>query len=93
MIARVVPAVALVAACTNAPPRATAGDAARANVALAELQQGRTIVVGKCAACHAPPMPTDAWQPWMDDMAERAKLDANQRRLAEQYLTVMAVTK
>ncbi len=82
-----------VAACAPAPPHATAADALRANVALAELEQGRTIVVGKCGGCHKPPLPTDHWQPVMTDMATRAKLDANQRRLAEQYLSVMAVTK
>jgi uncharacterized membrane protein len=85
--------VATLAACAPSPPRATAADAARANVALAELEQGRTIVVGKCAACHVAPMPTDDWQSTMDDMSQRAKLDANQRRLAEQYLTVMAYPK
>jgi hypothetical protein len=89
---RLVVLLGIASACTPSPPHATAADADRANVALAELEQGRTIVVGKCGACHKPPMPTDAWQPVMTDMAERAKLDGDQRRLAEQYLSVMAVT-
>lgn len=80
-------------ACTPPLPHATAADAQRANVALVELERGRTIVVGKCGGCHKPPLPTDHWQPVMTDMATRAKLDPNQRRLAEQYLSVMAVPK
>lgn len=82
-----------VAGCTPSPPHATAADAARANVALAELQEGRTIVVGKCGGCHKPPMPGDPWQRVMTDMAARAKLDGNQRHLAEQYLSVMVAPK
>jgi cytochrome c5 len=90
---RAVVVLLAVSGCTPSPPHATAADAARANVALAELEQGRTIVVGRCGACHKPPMPTDPWQATMTDMSARAKLDANQRRLAEQYLSVMSVTK
>lgn len=86
----VVLALVAVLGCAPPPPHATAADAARANVALAELERGRTIVVGKCAACHKPPLPTDRWQPVMDDMAKRSRLDAEQRHLVEQYLSVMA---
>jgi hypothetical protein len=83
----------LVSACTAPLPHATAADAERANVALAELEDGRTIVAGKCGGCHTPPRPTDRWEPVFDEMAQRAKLDDNQRRLAQQYLATMAVTK
>ena len=77
------------AACTPTPPVATAADAARANVQLAELEQGRKLLVGKCTACHKAPLPNDSWERYMDDMAEKSKLDATQRHLIEQYLTVM----
>ena len=90
---RAVVLVLVLGSCTPPPPHATAADAERANVALAELEQGRTIVVGKCGGCHKPPLPSDPWQHVMDDMAQRAKLDADQRHLAEQYLSVMAATK
>ncbi|MGE0400084.1 MAG: hypothetical protein AB7T06_25430 [Kofleriaceae bacterium] len=89
---RVVLVLALLGACAPSLPHATAVDADRANVELAELERGRSIVLKKCGGCHKPPLPTDAWQPVMADMAARAKLDAEQRRLAEQYLSVMAVT-
>ena len=90
---RLLVAMVAVGGCAPSPPHATAADAARANVALAELEQGRTIVVGKCGACHRPPLPDDPWQRWLPDMAARARLDASERHLAEQYLSVMAVTK
>jgi len=82
--------IAALAGCHAAPPQATAADAARANVALAELQEGRALLVRKCGNCHRAPLPTDAWQPRMDEMAQKAKLAPPQRHLIEQYLTAMA---
>lgn len=87
--------VVLLAACArHSPPHATAADAERANVELAELEQGRTLLLAKCAGCHKTPLPRDhapaAWPPYMDEMAPKAKLDAAQRALIERYLMVMA---
>ena len=76
------------------PPKATAVDAERGHVELADLQQGRTMLVRKCGNCHRPPMPTDhtalEWPGKLDEMSERAGLDVEQRRVIEKYLVTMA---
>ena len=81
--------------CGGAPPVATAADAARAHVALADLEQGRTLMLGKCSGCHRAPMPADQrghdWPHWLDEMTDRAKLEPLQRHLIEQYLVTMAM--
>ncbi len=86
--------VAFAAGCGGTPPAATAMDAARANVELAELERGRSLMLAKCGGCHRAPMPTDHtpadWPHSVGTMAERAKLDATQRHLIEQYLITMA---
>ena len=82
-------ALVLLAACGAPPPVATAADAQRANVELAELQQGRQIVVTKCAGCHDAPLPSGPWRKNLDDMANKAKLGAEERRLLVQYMEVM----
>ena len=83
------------AGCGGAPPVATAGDAARANVQLADLEHGRTLMIAKCGGCHRAPMPADHsgrdWPRSLDEMTERAKLDVTQRRLIELYLVTMAM--
>lgn len=88
--------VVLAACARHSPPHATAADAERANVELAELQQGRKLLLAKCAGCHKTPLPHDhasaAWPRYMDEMAPKAKLDAAQRALIEQYLVTMATS-
>lgn len=90
---RIALALALVAGCRVTPPAATVADAERSQVALAELQQGRKLMVTKCGNCHKPPMPSDQpperWPAKLDDMSERAGLDRDQRHLIEQYFVVM----
>jgi len=80
--------------CGGSLPAATAIDASRANVELADLQNGRSLVVAKCGACHRPPMPTDhgatEWPVMLDEMSARAHLDFMQRRLIQEYLVAMA---
>jgi hypothetical protein len=76
------------------PPRATALDAQRANMTLAELEQGRSLVVSKCGSrCHKPPMPNDhtpsEWPKAMDEMAPRASVTFDERRAIERYLVAM----
>ena len=88
----------IVAACgRSAPPMATAGDAQRANVELADLQHGRQLLVRKCGNCHKPPLPSDhtpiEWPVKLDEMSARAGLDREQRHLIEKYLVVMAEQK
>lgn len=87
--------LAALAACRVAPPQATAVDAERAHVALAELQQGRTLLVQKCgASCHAAPLPSQhtalEWPASLDEMSARAGIDLGQRHLIEQYLVTLA---
>lgn len=85
---------ALAACVRSTPPTATAADASRAHIELAQLQQGRSLMVTKCGNCHRPPMPADhaadEWPQKLDEMASRANLDTTQRHLIEQYLVTMA---
>jgi hypothetical protein len=78
----------------RSPPMATASDAQRGNVELAELQQGRSLLLGKCTGCHLTPMPDDhspvEWPEMITEMAGRAKLDLRQRALLERYLVTMS---
>lgn len=80
--------------CRLSAPAATQADAQRANVLLADLAQGRAMMVRKCGNCHQPPMPSDhpasLWPAKLDEMGARAHLDARQRFLIQQYLVVMA---
>jgi cytochrome c5 len=84
-----------VAGCGGTLPVATAGDAARAGVELAELQRGRSLVGAKCSGCHRTPLPTDHhtgdWPRMLDEMSARAHLDPAQRDAIERYLITMAV--
>ena len=87
-------ALASVAGCRLTPPVATSVDAERGQVALAELQQGRQMMIRKCGNCHRPPMPGDhpaaAWPAKLDEMSIRAGLKRDQRHLIEQYLVLMS---
>src|SRR5512138_253222 len=84
------------AACGMDPPRATALDAQRSNIALEQLHEGRSLMIEKCGACHRPPLPTEKlatqWPKALDEMSTRSKLDNRQRHMIEQYLVVMAST-
>ncbi|HET7505575.1 MAG TPA: hypothetical protein VFK02_31360 [Kofleriaceae bacterium] len=86
--------MASLAGCTGGPPAATALDASRANMQLADLQQGRSLLLSKCGGCHRAPLPTEhrgaEWPVKLDEMAGRAHLDASQRHLIEAYLVTMA---
>ncbi len=86
--------LSLGACARRTPPNATTIDAQRANVELAELQQGRALTIRKCGNCHQAPLPRDhvasEWPSMLDEMATRANLDARQRHMIEQYLVVMS---
>jgi hypothetical protein len=85
---------AALAGCATSLPVATSGDAARAGVQLADLQQGRSLVAAKCGNCHRPPAPaehrTGDWPHMLDEMTVRSHLDLAQRHLIEQYLVTLA---
>ena len=80
--------------CGGALPVATAGDAARAGVQLADLQQGRSLVAAKCSGCHATPHPAEhraaEWPRMLQEMARRSNLDGSQRQVMQDYLVTMA---
>lgn len=83
------------ACAPRTPPAVTASDASRANVEIADLQHGRTLLIQKCGnSCHATPMPSShpaaEWPAKLDEMAERSHLDPMQRALIEKYLVTMA---
>jgi hypothetical protein len=83
------------ACAPRTPPMATANDALRVHVELAQLQQGRTLLVQKCGnSCHVTPLPSQhaaiEWPHALDEMAARSGLDREQRALIEQYLVTMA---
>ena len=87
--------IGLLAACRVGPPHATAADAERSNVAMDELERGRSLLVSKCgASCHTAPLPSQHtardWPAKLDEMAERSNLDRVQRHLIEEYLVAMA---
>lgn len=81
-------------ACVAPPPQATALDAQRAHVELAQLQEGRSLLVKRCSGCHATPRPREhvaaAWPKSVSEMAARAHLDLTERGMIQQYLVVMA---
>ena len=88
-------AVSTLGACArSSPPMVTATDAQRGNVELAELDQGRKLLIGKCTNCHRVPMPNEhtalEWPKMLDEMAARSNLDTTQQKLIEKYLVTMA---
>jgi hypothetical protein len=83
------------ACAPRTPPLVTAGDASRAHVEVAQLEQGRTLLIQKCGnSCHTTPMPAShpasEWPKKLDEMADRSHLQPMQRALIEQYLVTMA---
>ena len=76
------------------PPMVTAADAQRANVRMADLEAGRSTLIRKCGGCHQAPLPTDhtaaEWPSKLDEMASRSNLDAEERRVLQQYLVAMS---
>jgi cytochrome c5 len=84
----------LSAGCAGALPVVTVGDAARSGVALADLQQGRSLVAAKCSSCHRTPQPTehktDEWPKMIDEMAQRAHVEGSERQAIRDYLVTMA---
>jgi hypothetical protein len=88
-------AASTLGACArSSPPMVTATDAERGNVEIAELEQGRKLLIGKCTACHRVPMPNEhapaEWPKMLDEMAARSNIDITQQKLIEKYLVTMA---
>jgi hypothetical protein len=85
---------ALAGCGVRSPPSATATDASRANIQLADLQRGRSLLVTKCGNCHRTPLPGEhrasEWPGKLDEMTTRANLEGDQRHLIEEYLVTMS---
>jgi mono/diheme cytochrome c family protein len=89
-------AVLVLASCGASPtPRVTpellaAAQADDGAVGAGDLEHGREIYIGRCAACHALPRPADydppTWRKWMRSMAPKAKLDNGQEHDALRYV-------
>lgn len=94
LVTLILVAVTLVACARRVPPIATAADAERSQVPLAELEEGRKLVLGKCSRCHDTPLPSDhtagEWPAMIGEMAERSKLVGGERTAIERYLVAMA---
>lgn len=97
-LAAVAGAVAVGCLAPRLPP-VDAGTVARAQarwpgVDAAELRRGRTLVVGKCGGCHAPPAVTArtaaGWPAALDEMSARSHLTGDERAAIERYLTAAA---
>ncbi|HVN59307.1 MAG TPA: hypothetical protein VMT63_13485 [Bacteroidales bacterium] len=75
---------------SSGPYVPTAADAT-ANATLAELQQGRTLYINSCEACHALPNPDDytagGWSSILGSMAPRTSLSSSQVSLVYKYVT------
>lgn len=84
----------LLIACTPPVPVATAADAARAHVELAQLNAGRELLIKKCSGCHDTPSPGQRaprdWPHQVGEMQQRSGIDAAQRALIEEFLVVMS---
>jgi hypothetical protein len=80
--------------CGSPLPVATAGDASRSGVSLAELEHGRSLVAAKCSGCHHTPLPTehrpDEWPRMVAEMALRAHVEGSERQAIRAYLVAMA---
>lgn len=84
----------LLAGCAvGKPPAATAADAERINVPLAQLETGRTLLIQKCGGCHKPPHPNEhtssEWPTALAEMSGRAKLDDAELRSIQSYLLAL----
>jgi mono/diheme cytochrome c family protein len=94
-LASILGALVLCTGCAgSAPPGATAADAARAHTSVAALEQGRSLYMAHCGACHVPPAPTSqpvsAWPGHVDEMQTRAHLTPQEASLVKQYLVAVA---
>jgi cytochrome c5 len=88
------------AACARVVmPRPTTADAVRAEsrwpgTSLADLEHGRSLYLNRCTACHQPvspgAVPPDEWPMHVNEMRERAHLDAEEADVVIRYLVTMA---
>lgn len=80
--------------CGGSLPRATEADARRANLTVAALDAARERYVDKCSGCHSLRIPDEHraadWPSLVDEMAEDARLEGDDRAVILQYLQAFA---
>jgi len=95
---RIVMLAALVG-CIGPMPRPTEADVLRAasrrpQTTLVELERGRSLYVERCSGCHRPYEPdtfaAGSWPGRVGDMAKRANLGTESRKLIVLYLVTLA---
>ncbi|HEY3450317.1 MAG TPA: hypothetical protein VGK67_28435 [Myxococcales bacterium] len=84
----------LAAGCVAALAHPGPDDALRAGVSVERLEEDRAIYVARCSSCHALHLPSDLpakkWPAEVRDMAEKAKLNEEDRMAIERFLVTMA---
>lgn len=90
----------VVAACSGATlPLVTPADVERAratspDTSAPELERGRALYASRCGQCHEPLHPrsrdAEGWDAALDEMAPRARLKSDDRRLVRAYLYLFA---
>lgn len=88
------------AGCAGQIPPPMDADALRAQArwpgtTVAELTQGRALYIDHCSGCHSLYRPASQrandWAAIVNEMADRAKLDADRSHAVVRYLTVLAI--
>lgn len=76
--------------CASALYLPTQRDADAQHVSLAALQEGRTLYINNCGACHNLYLPSAytarEWVPILNEMQQPAKITDEQKRLIAAYL-------
>ncbi len=69
--------VVLASGCASLPPpipnelQLMKAQQSKPDVTMASLQQGRTLFLGRCGSCHAPPAPSErSAQAWRGEVQE-----------------------
>src|SRR5205085_3730297 len=86
--------ICLLAGCSNTLPPPVTGDMIRAsstgNVAVAQLQHGRSLFASRCIECHTLPLVAahsdSEWPHLIDAMATRASLRPAEREAVLAYV-------
>lgn len=76
--------------CVSALYIPTQKDALSQNTSLEKLQQGRRLYMNNCSSCHNLHLPSEftnkAWEPLLNKMQKRARIDDSQKELIAAYL-------
>ena len=83
-------AILLLMACKSSIYIPTADNVSK-NANLTQLEQGRQLYINKCSSCHMLVEPEKfnkaEWTGWVDRMAPKAKISAEEKALILAYVT------